>query len=100
VELLSQTLRKEFINLYSQPILENLIKDINTRYNLNIKIDIPYIDEDFNLEEINDSIYFFAWFFSYPLMKKKFKESVWDVYVNGGKMLLETKVELVGVINN
>jgi len=60
VELLSQTLRKEFINLYSQPILENFIKDIENRYNINLDIEIPYIDDDFDLDEINNSIYFFA----------------------------------------
>jgi len=66
VTLLSETLKKEFIKLYENPVLEEFIKDINERFNLNIDIEndnykIPYINKkEFNLEEIMKSPYFFA----------------------------------------
>ena len=59
VELLSKTLREEFINIYKKPILENFIKDVENRYNIKIDEKIPYID-DFDLDEILNSKYFFA----------------------------------------
>jgi DNA-directed RNA polymerase len=61
MDTLSQTLREEFINLYSEPILEHLIESINREFNMDINIKVPYVDKkEFNLEDIRDSKYFFA----------------------------------------
>ena len=64
VEILSDTLKEEFVKLYSNNVLEDLIEFVERRFNLklnNKKYNVPYIDPDrFNLEDIKKSPYFFA----------------------------------------
>jgi DNA-directed RNA polymerase len=60
MEKLSKIVREEFINLHSKKILEDFLDDISDRYDIKLKIKIPYIDDDFDLNEIKKSEYFFA----------------------------------------
>jgi len=64
MDTLSQTLKEEFINLYNEPILEDLVEYIKKEFDIKTKkgtLDVPYIDkESFELENIKNSNYFFA----------------------------------------
>jgi len=60
LQKLSDTLKEEFIDLYSQNILEDFVDNINKKYKLDIEKNIPYINEEFNIEEIRQSNYFFS----------------------------------------
>lgn len=60
MEKLSIILREEFIKLHSKNILSDFLKDISNRYHLELNLDIPIIDNDFDINQIIESKYFFA----------------------------------------
>jgi len=59
IDQLNQILREEFVNLYSQPLLENLLEGFHQCYP---ELKFPEIPETgtLNLEEVRDSTYFFS----------------------------------------
>jgi DNA-directed RNA polymerase len=59
VEEMSRILRNQFVNLHSEPLLENLRDNFAQRYPHNKFPEIPKRG-DFDLEEVKKSPYFFA----------------------------------------
>lgn len=59
IETLNKILREEFVNLYSQPLLENLLRDFKVSYP---DLQFPDIPERGNLDlkEVLNSTYFFS----------------------------------------
>lgn len=56
---MSKILREQFVNLHSEPLLENLRTNFVERYPHNEFPDVPERG-DFDLDKIKDSPYFFA----------------------------------------
>jgi len=56
---MSKILREQFVNLHSEPLLENLLENFSERYPHNKFPEIPE-KGSFDLEQIKDSDYFFA----------------------------------------
>ena len=59
VELMAKLLRDQFVNLHSEPLLENLKENFSQRYPHNEFPEVPKRGS-FDLNEIKDSSYFFA----------------------------------------
>ena len=59
VDKMNKILREEFINLYEQPILENLSKDLKLRFPCT---EFPALPErgELDIKKVIDSKYFFA----------------------------------------
>ena len=62
IEELSRILRESFIELHSKPILENLIKELEENFDVDLSdVSFKNIDKDgFELTEVRESLYFFA----------------------------------------
>ena len=59
IDKLLKALKEEFIKLHKEPIMENLKRELEEKFGEKLEA-IEYVDEDFDIEKVRESKYFFA----------------------------------------
>jgi len=59
VDVLLDALKSQFVKLHSEPIMENLKKELEERFGVELP-SIDYVNENFDISQVGKSDYFFA----------------------------------------